>query len=216
MKKILFIFCAITALMIPVTGQSLTFNIDTLLTGNVPTGDAPWLTLTFSDISANTVQLVIQSDLNVSGEYILEIAFNVNPLILPSLITFTFVSKSGSFQTPSPSNIKKSAQDAQDLNPGDNFDIDILFATSGSANRFNLNDSITYNLTYPDLTEDSFKFFNTEDQAQYSGFYAVAKFQGSGGKLGDKAETVPEPTTLLLLGIGLIGLAGLSRRKFLK
>jgi hypothetical protein len=217
MKKILFIVSAIAVLTIPTMGQSLTFQIDTLLTGDTPTGSAPWLTLTFTDdgLPPNTVRFTVTSNLQSSSEFISKIVFNVDPLFTPRLINFDVFSKSGEFENPG---ISKRSQDAQDLNPADNFDIALDFKTA-EKKRFNLDDSISYTLSYLDpggltLSAESFNFFNTEKQEEYSGFYAVAMFQGSGGKLGDKVETVPEPSTLLLLGAGLVGLGILGRRKF--
>ena len=57
------------------------------------------------------------------------------------------------------------------------------------------------------ITTSSFRFFATAGDD----FFSVSEIQAFG-----EAAPVPEPATMLLLGTGLIGLAGLGRKKMFK
>lgn len=47
----------------------------------------------------------------------------------------------------------------------------------------------------------------------YDDFFAIGEFQAFGTAIPGNGTPVPEPTTMLLFGTGLIGLAGVARRK---
>ena len=59
--------------------------------------------------------------------------------------------------------------------------------------------------------------FSVPVEAQYLRIYAIGGDNSYAvGELQSYGEPVPEPATMLLLGFGLIGLAGIGRKKFLK
>jgi len=200
---------------------TLTLGLDVEFSGATPpaSGTTPWVTATFDDSFGGpntTVRLTMTAD-NLTGNENLELFhFNFDPSLDPNALTFTAVDNSAS----NPENGKGdngifTGVNAFMANGDGNYDIVFNFPPPPGAggNRFTSGESVIYDITYTSAIDvNSFNFLSDEGGGQGS-FLAAAHIQRIGGTDSGWIGVVPEPSTASLLGLGLVGVASIRRRR---
>ena len=184
--------------------------------GTAPVGSPPWLITTFDDggtTGSVTMTLTLTATNATGSEFVGRYFFNLDPLLDPNQLTFSDPSKVGSFTDPM---ISLGANSFK-ADGGGYFDIKLDFATSGgAASRFTSGDSVSYTITGPSLTADSFNFLSQQHGGQGT-YFDAAHIQAIGPNSLSGWDTilppvpVPEPACVSLLVLG--GLAGILRRR---
>ena len=221
---VLFAVAVLAAGMASVASATiLTFDSNVVFSGGTPpAGSAPWLRATFDDSVVSGQVRLTMSALGLTGtEFVEQWYFNLDPSLSPASLTFTVVDNSAS--TPSISG----GVDAFQADGDGRFDVSFDFPPpSGTfADKFTTGETVIYDIVYTGsetFDASSFNFSSTPAGGNGT-FHVAAHVQGIGsdgalsGWVGDGngggGGEVPEPSTLLLLGSGLIGLAGIRRWK---
>jgi hypothetical protein len=213
-KKILLLFILSGAILLfSIPASALQFDLDTTYSGAEPSGV---LIATFEDdagLGTNHVKLTMDSSGLSGSEKVGAWLFNVSNDGFLGTLGFELV-------TGDSSSIKSldwtpdRTKNEFTAGPAFGFDIEFLFNTS-NGDKFGPDEEFVFDITSTEAGFSASLFNDTNDFGD--GPYLTAAHvlgvttdPGSGWV----ADAVPESPTLLLVGVGLIGLAGFGRRRF--
>lgn len=193
--------------------QAVTFNLDHEFSGGTnPSGKAPWLRATFTD-TAGGVLLTMDNLLQGSTEFADAWYFNLDTELNPSSLTFTYVSGQQTAGAP------LHATDSFKADGDGWFDVKFAWTTQNNADRFTQGEQSVFLISgISGLTASEF-WYSSLPGGGNGTWDTAAHVQGispnDSGWIGYKGtpQTVPEPGTILLLGGGLLGLAGFGIRR---
>jgi len=193
---------------------SVVYNFDDFYTGTPPGGTTPWLTATFQDQPLGKVLLTLSTANLVGHEFVTEWAFNFNTAKNASKLHFSKLSGDAFSDV----DVYANHTHAGDIHT---FDFDIKYP-SASNKRFGPNEIATILISSNvALAASDFDFATLSNGEQY---YAAAHIQGITlsrncdegsawvGTVGDPPVHTPEPGTMVLMSIGVLGAAFLRKR----
>jgi hypothetical protein len=177
-----------------------------VFSGTTPGGTDPWAEAIFTRLGDHEVQVQFTIPTNsVPGLYLDDVGFQFNTGSAPNFAHVSGITaSSASFQS---SGIAVPGAGGEAFNT--NFDF-----PNGGGNRVTFGNDSVYDITFSSssavLSADLSNLFSTPD-ASHNDYFAGAHLAGyNGGKsagIAGNIESVPEPSSLLSLGLGFIGLA---------
>lgn len=200
-------FVALVLLSLSASAATYVFNFDNsfakneLGTTNYPASpNTPWIVATVEDLATGGVRLSV-TNINLMGaEKVYQLMFNLNPVLDPAQLTFSFVGSSGGFELPTVT----SGFDYIKADGDGKYDVLLQFSQAPQKS-FTAGEWLQYDITsIVGLQASDFWFLSTPAGGQGI-FYAAAHVQSIGPESLSAwiGVPVPEPHFLSVAGLGL-------------